>query len=392
MFFDGVAVGLAGTGQKIEAFTIVPDGDSDGFPDGIDNCPETNNPPSICGDEVTGLQDPNQLCPSGLSSECPPGFICVQPDEDADGVGDPCDQCNGRDDAVCFCGDGILDVPSEQCDLGAFNQDPNHPDSLCTAECRIQGSCTNDPLQVCTVAEDCSDDPIDPEDPNAPGCCGNGTQEGEEECDDGNPVDDDLCTNACLDNPGGGPLPEACGSLVGPNIVQALVKPMKLSSKVAGNDLFEKWLTAGDFNLADGVTFDPFTQDATVLFSQEVVVFEATLPPASFLPIAPSKWKFKDKEGDIPGAETWTLGVMRLKDSTRKRPLAQLKFKLKGRGDKLMTPVSIPIDPNGLGGSAPLDIRIRQSIIVGTTCATRLVTCEQKSGGKLLKCFSAFQP
>jgi len=59
-----------------------------------------------------------------------------------------------------------------------------------------------------------------------PAICGNGVQEGAEECDDGNAVDDDACTNACIeeddDEQGGGvvvivpppvlPPPAICGN------------------------------------------------------------------------------------------------------------------------------------------------------------------------------------
>ncbi len=385
LYFDGNAVGLSGAGQKIEAFSVIPDTDGDDIPDGVDNCPGLDNPPSVCDGGVA-------LCPSGLSSECPVSEICVQPDSDGDLVGDPCDQCNGRDDAVCACGDGILDVPSEQCDLAAFNR-PGDPDSPCSQDCQVIGSCSVSG-STCTVADDCT----------APdeGCCGNGIVEGlpasgGEECDDGNTIDDDLCTNACLDNTSGAQLPPECAVLFGPNVVQAFVKPMKMSdtSRVAGTD-FDKWGIKGNFNLVDGVTFDPDSQVASLIFSQESVIFQATLQPSSFIQGGPAfdkpKWKFKDKEGDIVGAESWTNGKLSLKSSRAKVPFQQAKYNLKGRGDRVAPQVSFPVDPAGLGGSAPNNIRLRASIVVGTTCATRIVTCEQKGGGKVLKCASIFVP
>ena len=44
-YFDGVAVGLTGSAQNIEAFALIAENDGDGVPDGVDNCPNTPNPP-----------------------------------------------------------------------------------------------------------------------------------------------------------------------------------------------------------------------------------------------------------------------------------------------------------------------------------------------------------
>jgi hypothetical protein len=388
LFFDGSAVGLAGTGQKIEAFTIVPDADSDRIPDGVDNCPDLDNPPSICSDGTTP-------CPSGLSSECPPGETCTQPDSDNDDVGDPCDQCNGRDDAVCFCGDKILDLPSEQCDLGndpntpGFNGDPNGP---CSGDCRISGQCTGsgDP---CQSADDC---------PPGQGCCGNAVTESPEECDDGNSIDDDLCTSQCLNNTGGAPLPPNCEILVGPNIVQALVKPMKVTDtkKVPETGVYDKWILKGDFNLVDGIPFDPENQIVRVVFSQEGILYDVLLDPDDpnnlihFRAKAPGKplWKFEIKDANGVGAEGWQKGQFKLRGSNKKRPLQQVKYNLKGKGEKVVPQASFPVDLNGLGGNPPNNIRVRETIIVGSTCATRVVTCEQNTKGTSLKCFSAVSP
>ena len=176
-YFDGVAVGLSGAGQDIEALAILQDADGDGIPDGIDNCPTVINPPSICSDGVS-------MCPSGLSSECPMGATCVQADSDGDGVGDACDQCNGRPDPgtcdgcpsgfcpagcmgnpanACSCGDGIVDHPSEQCDLGSQNGQTGSP---CSSTCKISGKCNRQQTgdDAVTTAADC---------PRGEGCCGN---------------------------------------------------------------------------------------------------------------------------------------------------------------------------------------------------------------------------
>src|SRR4029453_7121145 len=211
-YFDGVAVGLTGTGQNIEAFAIVPESDGDGVPDGVDNFPSVANPPSVCDGPGP------ETCPSGLSSECPMGELCVQVDTDQDGVGDPCDQCNARPItgtcdscpgascpvacaagtiAECDCGDGIFDFPSEQCDLGGSNGASGSP---CSATCTIMGKCTRAPFGPCTQGSDC------PQFASGEGCCGNDVRDDvdgmggvtpDEDCDDGNVIDEALCRNIC---------------------------------------------------------------------------------------------------------------------------------------------------------------------------------------------------
>src|SRR5262249_38409698 len=158
------AVGLTGTGQKLEAFAIIPDTDGDGIPDGLDDCPTVANPPSICS-------GPGPETCSGLDSQCPSGEHCIQLDSDGDGVRDACDQCNGRPDAGtcdscpnppcpgicagadtdCSCGDGIADFPSEKCDLGMQN---GQPDSPCSSTCTIFGKCKGSGTQ-CDDVSDC---------------------------------------------------------------------------------------------------------------------------------------------------------------------------------------------------------------------------------------------
>ncbi|MFC1612647.1 malectin domain-containing carbohydrate-binding protein, partial [Patescibacteria group bacterium] len=141
-------------------------------------------------------------------------------------TGENCDdgQFNGRYgfcDTNCnalsaYCGDGTLNAPFEDCDSGSANGDY---DSECSWDCKEPGPSCGDGLvngpedcdgnnesttdgcqtgyqktKVCT--ENCVwDNP-------SPGCtiigsCGDGVKNTSEQCDDGNGVDTDGCTNEC---------------------------------------------------------------------------------------------------------------------------------------------------------------------------------------------------
>jgi cysteine-rich repeat protein len=322
LYFDGDAAGLAG--NSIQAFAVVPDVDGDDVPDGIDNCPEANNP--------------------------------GQEDADGDGVGDPCDQCNGRDDAVCFCGDGIVDVPSEKCDLGAAN---GQPDSPCSATCGIVGHC----MVSGTVCEDASDCPP------GEGCCGNAIVEGDEQCDDGNAIAGDACNNSCVVNPGGIPI-LGCEDVFGPHLIPAFVKVAKFTDTdgVPAPD-FNRWKTRGDFNLATGSTIDPDTETARLVFNQDTgptPLYDVTLPAGSFVQSGTTKWLFLDKEADVPGALGWRKAILSLR-------LNKVKDNLDGRN------VAIQID------TTP-PIRFRQTLRIGDECATGVLDCTLNGTGKILKC------
>jgi hypothetical protein len=359
-FFDGDAVGLVGAPQNIEAFAILTETDGDGVPDGIDNCPNDANPPSLCSGAGP------ETCPGGSSSECPIGETCEQPDDDNDGVGDPCDQCNGRDDAVCFCGDNILDLPSEQCDLGVAN---GAVDSPCTAACAILGKCKPSGT-TCQTAADC---------PLGEGCCGNDIVEANEGCDDGNVIDDDLCTNICDANPGGTPI-LGCEDLTGPHIIPAFVKVASFKDSPDAADL-DRWKTKGDFNFSEGLVIDPDTQDVRIVFNNNLSgeLFSSTLTagtctlPTCFVQSGTAtkpKWKFLDKEADVPGAPSWRKGKLSRKDN-------KISFNLDGRKVTLFTVAEADAPPV-----------FRQTLRIDDVCATALLSCEIKSNGKALKCSS----
>lgn len=383
-FFDGNSVGLTGSAQNIEAFAILPEGDGDGVPDGVDNCPADPNPPSVCSGPGT------ETCPSGLSSQCPMGETCVQSDADGDGVGDPCDQCNGRPDEGtcdacpgptcpllclndpandCSCGDGIFDFPSEQCDLGGQN---GAVDSPCSATCTISGTCTRS-MAACTLGSDCAQFAA------GEGCCGNNVRDDvdgmggvvpDEDCDDGNTVEDDLCDSSCQAVPGGTPL-LGCEDLTGPNIVPASIKVTKFKDTDA-DAAADRWKAKGEGIFVTGLTIDPDTEDVRIIFNNTPngLLFSSTLAPANcgiscFVQKDPKlKWKFKDKEADVPGSPSWRKGKFAIKAN-------KTKFVLDGRNTPLFALTE---------GAIPM----RQTVRVGDVCITAVIGCLPK--GASLKC------
>jgi cysteine-rich repeat protein len=328
--FEGDAAGI--NGESLQALAIVPDDDGDGVPDGLDNCPAIANP--------------------------------GQEDGDGDGIGDACDQCADRPDPECRCGDGILDRPSEGCDLGdAVNGQPGSP---CSATCQVNGRCTGTG-QPCETASQC---------PVGQGCCGNGTPEGDEQCDDGNAIDDDVCANTCQTNGAGIPI-LGCEDVAGPNVIPAFVKKATFKDTTVTPGPFDNWKTKGDFNLVAGPAVDPDSQDVTILFNQTVVAaeFSATLTPGAFaqkgVPPGNASWQFVDREADVPGAVGWRKAKLSERASSNK-----VKYSADGRF------VSIP-----LATTEP--IRMRQTLRVGDVCATAVLDCTLKSTGKVLKCLSS---
>lgn len=381
IYFDGSEAGLAG--ETIESFAVVPDFDDDDIPDGIDNCPNDPNPgqEDTDGDGIGDVCDVDPDCfdPTNQDGDgdgvadacdvCPTCFDPTNTDTDGDGECDVCDYCPFRPDPDCRCGDGIVDPPSETCDLGDAQN--GQPGSLCSATCRVTGKCTGSGTE-CETAADC---------PPGEGCCGNDIVEGDEECDDGNSIPDDLCDNTCILNPQGVPI-LGCEDVFGPHLVSAFVRSATFrDTKKVLDPGFDKWKSRGDFNLGDGQSIDPDSEVTTLIFSQAGpgTLFTAVLPPGNFVqsssPTRPT-WKFLDKEADVPGAEGWKKAKFFLR-------LNKIKNNLNGHS------VAIDIDTGALG--AP-PVRVRQTIRVGDDCATTVLTCEEKSGGKLLKCNSEQTP
>jgi hypothetical protein len=134
---------------------------------------------------------------------------------------------------------------------------------------------------------------------------------------------------------------------------------------------FEKWKAKGDFNLATADNVDASTETVRLILNQGTgpALFDGSLPPGSFAlkgSATTKKWKFSDKEGDVPSALGWQKAKLILK-------LNKLRHVVKGQGP------SLPIDT-----TAP--IRIRHTLRIGDTCSTGVVSCTPNGTGSALKC------
>lgn len=274
--------------------------------------------------------------------------------------------CPFRADPTCVCGDAVIDAPNEECDLGPV--DNGAPGSPCSATCQILGTCTGSS----TACDDVSDCPV------GEGCCGDAVRDGDEECDDGNNIPDDLCDGTCILTPQGVPI-LGCEDVSGPHLMPSFVKTARFAdSKDNPGFGLDRWKLKGDFNLSTGVTVDPDSEPVRIIINQAgpAPLYDALLPPGSFVQKSSTKspkWRFADKEGDVPGA----LGMRK---AQAKRQLNRAFYSLAGQG------VIIPIDFLALG--AP-PIRVRQSIRIGDDCATAVLRCTLAPNGNSLKCTSA---
>ncbi len=189
------------------------------------------NEPSVCvttcGDGITAgteeCDDQNTNDLDACSNACTINICADSVDNDTDTFVDAADPgCYDNGNTVtgtynpkdsdetntAVCGNGTIDQQSEQCDDGnVVNGDG------CSSTCQTTVQCSDTVDN--TDAEDTLVDAADPgchTDGNAANsgsydaqdndethafACQNGVTEGSEECDDGNAVNDDACTNAC---------------------------------------------------------------------------------------------------------------------------------------------------------------------------------------------------
>ena len=134
------------------------------------------------------------------------------------------------DCTICgYCGDGIVDKPQEQCDLGwKLNGTPG---ANCTANCTLVTPTDPCPYEcgngILEPGEQCDDGKHKNGNPQLSRCsrnctwtsgpkCGNGITEWPEECDDGkdlNGTPSSKCSETCtLKEPCGPPRPPVCGN------------------------------------------------------------------------------------------------------------------------------------------------------------------------------------
>lgn len=257
------------------------------------------------------------------------------------------------------CGDAVVNPPFEKCDVGNLN---GVNGSGCTSDCRLSGHCTTSGA-TCASAADC---------PSGEGCCGDGHVDGPEQCDDGNTFSDDLCSAHCQNNPAGIPI-VGCQNSQGPHVVPGFAK--KVTFKDAdGAAGFDRWKSGGDFNLTSGAFIDPDTELVTIVFNQGSTPFyqAALAPPGKFTQsgnASSPKWKFMDREADVPLALGWRKAQLA-------RKFNKVKFTLDGLNATLPASLTPPI-------------RMRQSIHVGNECATTVLDCTLASSGKVLTCVPA---
>jgi cysteine-rich repeat protein len=158
---------------------------------------------NVCGDGDPGpneqCDDGNMVKGDGCSDTC---TLEVCGNNAVDGAEQCDDGKNGNQDDGCtdkcllpFCGDAFVQASKmEACDNGALNSDT----SACTLSCK-KAIC-GDGL-VWTGQEQCDDGNVINNDACSNTCkkaiCGDMIVQAPETCDDGNKIDNDNCTNAC---------------------------------------------------------------------------------------------------------------------------------------------------------------------------------------------------
>jgi hypothetical protein len=132
----------------------------------------------------------------------------------------------------------------------------------------------------------------------------------------------------------------------------------------------DRWKTKGEAIFATGLTIDPDSEDTRIIYNNTPSgeLFSSTLAPGNFVQNDPTKlkWKFKNKDANVPGSPSWRKGKFTIKST-------KIKFTLDGRKTTLFTLAE--------AGTPPL---MRQTVRVGDVCITQVIGCEVK--GKTLKC------
>lgn len=317
----------------------------------------------ICGD---GLIRGSETCDDGntAASDCCSPTCATEPD---------CN-CAGEPSVCTLCGDGVKD-PGEQCDLGpAAATSGNCPAPLgscstcarsCSADCKIIGRCTTSGA-CCTTAADC--------DPGE-GCCGNGTTETPEQCDDGNRVSGDCCSSSCQTEPGSC-VPLTCcprgAEIAGATV---LVRKKVKVTKLGGATGDEQLKSGGEAILLPGQDMHPCSEGMSYCLEDASGIIYGPNPVESGDPaVAGGQMKqpcldtlnprrvrasYTDKGKPPTGSDPDGVKAFSLKNIASQPNKYKYKVQLR---DVNLTPFSAATT-------------VRQTLVLGDTCLVLNLTC-----------------
>ncbi len=319
---------------------------TDACNEGLDQCTFTPNN-GVCSDGqfCNGIEicDPLNNCEAGPPVACADGVTCT-----ADTCNEVVDMCESTPDHPA-CSDGLYCDGSEICDpiLGC--------QSGVIVDCGDDNACTMD---TCEESSDmCAYEDI---------CCGNGSIDIGEECDDGNLVDADGCDSNCTYTGCGNGVvtpgeeceyTELCGNLIDDDedgffdcadpecqVVNCdanceLAPPCQCIEEDPAIVLLSKtpnfWRIHGRI-LGDPSTIDPQAEGVLLQLSNDgAIIYTAELPPNSFVSSSPKRYRYRDKTA-VSGVDPVgpAAGLYQLSMGFREIDgLSWLTFKIKAYGD-----------------------------------------------------------
>jgi len=230
-------------------------------------------------------------------------------------------------------------------------------------------------VSECARAADCAD---------GAGCCGNGTIDGDEECDDGNLQDGDCCTSRCKTSCAD--CVPTCGGASGPHL--QLLPPTKLRfTDRTGDGTFERWRIEfrGRVPFAAGQSIDPATEDVRLVVGES----DGGCPPALRV-LA----EFGLGANQCGGKMCWdrcrsrrrTNGercVMHDATEMRSDPDGIRVARVIERGDEV---AAVFRGKNLARIPLPRTDRVRVCLHVGDDALTRMLRCKLKREGRVLVC------